>query len=374
MSLFDFAPPPMDATERLYRLQLIRSANIGPVSYFQLLARFGSAGKALQALPDLAKRGGGRAPRIANLEAVEAEMQAVERVGASYLFLGEAAYPAILAELSNAPPVLTWRGHLDRLVRPMVSIVGARNASAAACRFARQLAYDLTDAGVTVVSGLARGIDTAAHVGAINGGTVAVIASGIDISFPPENAELQEKIATDQLLIAEQPPGTDPLARHFPYRNRIIAGLSLATVVVEAAPRSGSLITARLAGEYGREVLAVPGSPLDARAQGCNGLIRDGATLIQNAADILESIRPLDNRAVRAPMSVYSAVPDAEAVDASDSERGNIESLLGYSAISVDELTRQSGADVSVVQLVLLELELAGRLDRHAGGKVSLRG
>lgn len=364
----------MDPTERLYRLQLIRSANIGPVSYFQLLARFGSAGKALQALPELAKRGGGRAPRIANLEAVEAEMQAVERLGASYLFLGEAAYPATLAELANAPPVLTWRGHLDRLTRPMVSVVGARNASAAACRFARQLAYDLTDAGVTVVSGLARGIDTAAHVGAINGGTVAVIASGIDISFPPENAELQEKIATDQLLIAEQPPGTDPLARHFPYRNRIIAGLSLATVVVEAAPRSGSLITARLAAEFGREVLAVPGSPLDARAQGCNGLIREGATLIQNAADILESIRPLDNRAVRATTAAYSAYQEAEAVDASDSERGNIENLLGYSAISVDELTRQSGANVSVVQLVLLELELAGRLDRHAGGKVSLRG
>lgn len=364
----------MDAAERLYRLQLIRSANIGPVSYFQLLARFGSAGRALDALPDLAKRGGGRAPRIADLRAVEAEMAAVEKLGANYLFLGEPLYPSALAELSNAPPVLTWRGHLDRLTRPMVSIVGARNASAAACRFARQLALELVGEGVTVVSGLARGIDTAAHVGALGGGTVGVIASGIDISFPPENAELQEKIATDQLLLAEQPPGTDPLARHFPYRNRIIAGLSLGTIVVEAAPRSGSLITARLAGEYGREVLAVPGSPLDARAQGCNGLIRDGATLIQNAADVIESIRPLDARAVRAPMSIFATLPKADVVDASESERSSVEGLLSHSAIAVDELSRQSGADIAAVQLVLLEMELAGRLERHAGGKVSLRG
>lgn len=369
-----FKTQPMDATERLHRLQLIRSANIGPVSYFQLLARFGSAGRALDALPELAKRGGGRAPRIADLRIVEGEMEAVERAGAAYLFLGEPHYPQALAELTNAPPVLTWRGHLDRFDRPMVSIVGARNASAAACRFARQLALDLSKEGVTVVSGLARGIDTAAHIGALNGGTIAVIASGIDINFPPENSELQEKIATDQLLLAEQPPRTEPLARHFPYRNRIIAGLSLGTIVVEAAPRSGSLITARLAGEYGRDVMAVPGSPLDARAQGCNGLIRDGATLIQNAADVLETIRPLDSRAVRAPISLY--IPDVilDPVDASTTDRNNVEGLLSYSAISVDELARQSVADLATVQLVLLELELAGRLERHAGGKVSLKG
>ena len=188
MGQFDFTFQSMDAAERVYRLQLIRSANIGPVSYFQLLARFGSAERALKALPDLTKRGGGRATRIADLRDVEAEMAAVERVGASYLFLGESDYPAALAELTNAPPVLTWRGHLNVMTKPMVSIVGARNASAAACRFARQLALDLVSEGITVVSGLARGIDTAAHIGALKGGTVAVIASGIDISFPPENA------------------------------------------------------------------------------------------------------------------------------------------------------------------------------------------
>lgn len=374
MSDGGFAAQPMDAKERLHRLRLIRSANIGPVSYFQLLNRFGNAERALEALPDLARRGGAKAPRIADLGAVEAEMQAVDKAGASYLFLGEPYYPAALAELANAPPVLTYRGNATLLDRPMVSIVGARNASAAACRFARQLALDLSDQGLTVVSGLARGIDTAAHIGAINNGTAAVIASGIDIGFPPENAELQEKIARDQLLLAEQPPGTEPLARHFPYRNRIIAGLSLGTIVVEAAPRSGSLITARLAGDYGREVMAVPGSPLDARAQGCNGLIRDGATLIQNAGDVIESIRPLDDRAVRAPLSVYAAIPTEEHIDASDDERGRIENLMSFSAIAVDELARQANAAVPAVQLVLLELELAGKLDRHAGGKVSLRG
>lgn len=361
----------MEDTERFNRLRLIRSANIGPVSYAQLLMRFGSAGAALEALPDLARRGGGRLPKIADTAAIDAEMAAVERLGAAYLFLGESAYPPALAQLANAPPVLTWRGNLSLLQRPMVSIVGARNASAAACRFARQLAFDLAGEGVTVVSGLARGIDTAAHIGAIQNGTVAVIASGIDISFPPENTELQEKIAREQLLLAEQPPGTEPLARHFPYRNRIIAGLSSGTIVVEAAPRSGSLITARLAGEYGRDVMAVPGSPLEPRAQGCNGLIRDGAILIRDAADVLETIRPLDARAVREarPLSLTADSPPHQ--DADDSDRARVTSLLGNGAVSVDELVRQSGVDVALVQLVLLELELAGRLDRHAGNRVS---
>lgn len=368
-----FRAADMEEAERFNRLRLIRSANIGPVSYMQLLGRFGSAGAALDALPDLARRGGGRLPKIAEKAAIEAEITSVKRLGAAYLFLGEAPYPAALAELTNAPPVLSYRGNLELFQRPMVSIVGARNASAAACRFARQLALDLAREGVTVVSGLARGIDTAAHIGAINDGTVAVIASGIDIAFPSENIELQEKIARDQLLIAEQPPGTEPLARHFPYRNRIIAGLSSGTVVVEAAPRSGSLITARLAGEYGRDVMAVPGSPLDARARGCNGLIREGATLIQNAGDVLETIRPLDLRVVREtrplPMTICTPVPQ----DADESDRTRVTGLLSGSAVSVDELVRQSGVDVSLVQLILLELELAGRIERHAGGRVSYR-
>jgi DNA processing protein len=254
------------ADPREARLRLLRSANIGPVTWRQLLARFGSAEAAIEALPMLAARGGGRAPALADPGAVRREIAAVERLGARYLFLDDGDYSALLAELENAPPALIVRGRLDLARRTCVAMVGARNASAAACRFARQLALGLGDAGVTVVSGLARGVDTAAHVGSIGTGTVGVIASGIDLAFPPENAELQERIAREGLLLAEQPPGTEPLARFFPARNRIIAGLSTGTVVVEAAPRSGSLITARIAAEAGRDVMAVPGSPLDPRA------------------------------------------------------------------------------------------------------------
>ncbi|RYY26057.1 MAG: DNA-protecting protein DprA [Sphingomonadales bacterium] len=350
------------------RLRLLRSANIGPVTYRQLIARFGSAEAALEALPMLAARGGGRAPRIADAGYVRREIAAVERLGARYLFIGDAEYPALLAETDSAPPALIVRGRSALLARTCVAMVGARNASAAACRFARQLALGLADAEVTVVSGLARGIDTAAHVGSLPG-TVGVIASGIDIGFPPENRELQERVATEGLLVAEQPPGTEPLARFFPSRNRIIAGLSLGTVVDEAAPRSGSLITARLAAEAGREVMAVPGSPLDPRAQGCNLLIREGATLVQSVDDILEAIRPIDARAVRSPVSGWGGPP---AQDASDSERRSVEGLLGPVPVQVDELIRQAGLAPAVVQTVLLELELGGRLERHAGGKVSL--
>lgn len=352
------------------RLRLLRSANVGPVTYAQLIARYGSAEAALEALPMLAARGGGRAPQIADAGAVRREIAAVERLSARYLFLDDPAYPPLLAELENAPPALIVRGDSALLARPCVAMVGARNASAAACRFARQLAIGLVEQGATVVSGLARGIDTAAHQGALAGGTVGVIASGIDIVFPPENAELQERVARQGLLVTEQPPGTEPLARFFPARNRIIAGLSLGTVVVEAAPRSGSLITARIAAEAGRDVMAVPGSPLDPRAQGCNLLIREGAILVQSAADIWEQVRPIDARGVRAPGGRFGAVPPE---DASDADRGRVAGLLGPVPVGVDELIRQSGCTPAVVQTVLLELELAGRLDRHAGARVSLR-
>ncbi|MET0307891.1 MAG: DNA-processing protein DprA [Sphingomonas sp.] len=353
------------------RLQLLRSANIGPVTYRQLLARFGTAEAALEALPMLAARGGGRAPVIADAGLVRREIATVERLGARYLFLGDVDYPELLAELETAPPALILRGNLDLARRTCVAMVGARNASAAACRFARQLAIGLADAGVTVVSGLARGIDTAAHIGAIGGGTIGVIASGIDVTFPPENRELQERVAREGLLLAEQPPGTEPLARFFPSRNRIIAGLALGTVVVEAAPKSGSLITARLAAEAGRDVMAVPGSPLDPRAQGCNLLIREGATLVQSIDDILEMVRPIDPRAVRAPTHGFEGPPPQ---DASDAERGVVRGLLGPVPVSVDELIRQSGLAPAVVQTVLLELELAARLERHAGGRISFIG
>ncbi|WP_404335136.1 DNA-processing protein DprA [Sphingomonas sp. MMS12-HWE2-04] len=351
------------------RLRLLRSANVGPITYAHLIARFGGAEAALDALPMLAARGGGRAPVIADAGAVRREIAAVERFGARYLFLGDLDYPPLLAELDSAPPALIVRGGTGLLARPCVAMVGARNASAAACRFARQLALGLAEAGVTVVSGLARGIDTAAHIGSIQRGTVGVIASGIDIVFPPENADLQERVAREGLLIAEQPPGTEPLARFFPSRNRIIAGLATGTVVVEAAPRSGSLITARIAAEAGREVMAVPGSPLDPRAQGCNLLIREGATLVQSVDDILEAVRPIDPRSVRAPGSTWSGAPPE---DASDSDRVRVTALLGPVPVSVDELLRQVGLAPAIVQTVLLELELAGRLERHAGARVSL--
>jgi len=351
------------------RLRLLRTPGIGPVSYRQLIARFGGAAAALDALPALARRGGGAPPVPPPVAAIAREQATVARLGARYLFLGDAGYPTLLATIGDAPPALIVRGDPALLAVPLrVAIVGARNASAAACRFARLLAHDLAAAGVLVVSGLARGIDTAAHVGAMPR-TVAVVASGIDIVFPPENAALQEQVAGEGLLIAEQPPGTEPRARHFPYRNRIIAGLTLGTVVVEAAPRSGSLITARLAIEAGREVMAVPGSPLDPRAQGCNQLIRDGATLVQSAADILEQLRPIDPRGVRSPPPDFAAPPPA---DASDAERRRVTGLLGPVPVAVDELIRQSDAAPAAVQTILLELELAGRLERHAGGRVSL--
>ncbi|HEX8381775.1 MAG TPA: DNA-processing protein DprA [Sphingomonas sp.] len=353
------------------RLRLIRTPSIGPVTYAQLLARFGTAQAALDAIPLLARRGGGRPPVLADPRAIAAEIARVAELGARHLFLDDPDYPPLLAQLENAPPALTMRGDLALLRRPCVAIVGARNASAAACRFARELAVQLGEGGATVVSGLARGVDTAAHVGALGTGTVGVIACGIDVVFPPENAALQERVGAQGLLLAEQPPGTEPRARHFPFRNRIIAGLSSGTVVVEAAPKSGSLITARLAAEAGREVMAVPGSPLDPRAQGCNLLIREGATLVQNAGDILQQIRPLDPRMVRAPGAGYGGPPPE---DASDAVRRDVERLLGPVAVPVDELIRQSGHAPAPVSMVLLELELGGRLERHAGGRVSLVG
>ena len=359
-------PAPAD---HVARLRLIRSDNIGPVTYFQLLARFGSAQAAIDAIPDLAARGGGRAPRLAAKAEIEREIAEVARLGARYLFLGQGLYPPLLAELETAPPALIVKGDLVLLDKMSVALVGARNASAAACRFARQLGQSLGAAGTVVVSGLARGIDSAAHDGALDTGTIAVIAGGIDVAYPPENEARQRAVAERGLLVAEQPPGVEPRARHFPYRNRIIAGLTHGTVVIEAAPRSGSLITARYAAEFGREVMAVPGSPLDPRAQGCNQLIREGATLVQNAEDVLEAVSPLRGRPFRQRDLDYAAPgppPDADAP-----ARRTVTGLLGPTPVPIDELVRQSGLPPATVQTVLLELELAGRLERHAGGRVS---
>lgn len=351
------------------RLRLIRSPNIGPVSYRQLIVRFGSARAALVALPNLVTRGGGRF-HAADEKSIAEELAYTQSLGARHIFLDDADYPPLLAEVDNAPAAIIVLGDLALAHRPVVAMVGARNASAAACRFARQLARDLTEADTIVASGLARGIDTAAHQGALSGGTIGVIAGGIDISYPPENADLQRAVAEKGLLIAEMPPGTEPRARHFPHRNRIIAGLALGTVVVEAVPKSGSLITARLAGEYGREVMAIPGSPLDPRARGCNQLIREGATLVQDAADIVELVRPIDKRMALKPARAVQ--PDALDANASDVERNVVASLLGMSFVPVDEIVRQSGLSAPLVQTVLLEYELAGRLERGAGSKVRL--
>jgi DNA processing protein len=354
------------------RVRLIRTPGIGPITYRQLLLRFGSAQAALAAVPDLARRGGGKAPAIFSKSAAEREYAAVEKAGARYLILGQGLYPPALAELENAPPLITVMGRTALLDRPMVAIVGARNASAAACRFARGLAHELGREGVVVVSGLARGIDSSAHDGSLDGGTIGVIAGGVDIYYPPENEARQKDIGERGLLIAEMPPGTEPRARHFPYRNRIIAGLAAGTVVIEAAPQSGSLITARLAAECGREVMAVPGSPIDPRAQGCNQLIRDGATLIQSAADVLECIGNLHGK-VASPPSTPDYRPAPKSIEAEPDVLPLILGLLGPSPVPVDEIVRLSGARPGAVQLALLELDLAGRLDRHAGNKVSLR-
>ena len=353
------------------RIRLLRTPGIGPITFRQLIRRFGSAAAALDAVPDLARRGGGVAPRLFGRAEAEREVASVAAFGGRHLVLGNGVYPRLLAEMEDAPPLIVAKGQTDLLDRPAVAIVGARNASAAACRFARSLAYDLGGEGLTVVSGLARGVDTAAHDGALGSGTVGIVAGGIDIFDPPENRARQEAMFERGLVLAEMPPGTEPRARHFPYRNRIIAGLCSGTIVIEAAPKSGSLITARLAAEAGREVMAVPGSPLDPRAQGCNQLIRDGATLIQSAADVLEAIGPVASRVAAPERSFEAAAPQPLVDDPQTCKL--VEDLLGPSAVPVDEIVRLSGLDSGAVQLALLELDLAGRLDRHAGGRVSLR-
>ena len=371
--------PVLSQQEAFARIRLLRSPNIGPMSYRQLIARFGSAGAALDALPDLASRG--RGPyRPAPAETIEREVMAVRKAGARYLFHDQADYPALLAELDSAPPIVTCRGRLALASEPCVALVGARNASAAAVKLARDFAAALAEAGFTVVSGLARGIDGAAHEGAFPQ-TIGVIASGIDIAYPPQHAGLQERIATDGLLIAEQPPGTEPRGRHFPSRNRIIAGLASGTLVIEAAPQSGSLITARLAGEAGREVMAIPGSPLDARALGCNQLIREGAVLVQTPDEVVELLQSFTG-APRSRFRVSEGMTDFDYAELAKLDWGearadlstDIASLLTNAPVAVDELIRQSAATAAEVHMALLELELAGDLVREADGQVRRAG
>jgi DNA processing protein len=362
------------ARERLDWLRLIRSENVGPVTFYQLLARFGSAEAALAGLPELARRGGRERPiRIPPRAAAERELAAIEGLGGRLLCRDEAGYPEPLATLEDAPPVIFLRGHPHLLERRIIGVVGARNASANGRRLAETIAADLGREGVVVASGLARGIDTAAHKGALASGTIAVMAGGVDVVYPAENQALYDAILAQGLALSEMAPGTVPQGRHFPRRNRIISGLALGIVVVEAAERSGSLITARFALEQGREVFAVPGSPLDPRCKGTNGLIRQGAALTESAADVLAALEsgfraPLREEEATGPSAPPKAPSEAELERA----RALVLECLSPTPVTVDEILRQSHLSPAVVSTVLLELELAGRLERHPGHRASL--
>ena len=364
----------------LDRLRLARAEGVGPVAYRRLMARFGTAAAALAALPELA-RAGGRAspPRIPSPGDIRREIDRVADLGGRLLFQGDPLYPPLLARLDDAPAVIAVLGDPAVLSRRAVAVVGSRNASANGQRIAEALAADLAAAGVVVVSGMARGIDAAAHRAALRTGiTVACVAGGPDITYPPEHRDLQAAIAEAGAIVAELPPGTQPQARHFPRRNRIIAGLALGVVVVEAAPRSGSLITARLAAEAGREVFAVPGSPLDPRARGANSLIRDGAHLTETAQDVLEAL-PVDAGRMRGQLGLSETQaafgPDTGLTGAEHTQAlAAVIALLGAAPTAVDDLIRRCQLSAPAVLSVLLDLEIAGRIETLPGNRVALLG
>lgn len=372
--------PPADR-ERLAWLRLIRSENVGPVTFADLLRRFGTASAALDALPRLARRGGRtRDLRVCPSADAERELHETERAGARLLCLTDADYPQALRAIDAPPPVLCIRGRVEVLARPAIAMVGARNASANGRRFARDMARALGVHGFTVVSGLARGIDAAAHEGALESGTAAVLAGGIDHVYPTENEALFARIGEQGCLVSEMPTGFVPQARHFPRRNRLVSGLAHGVLVVEAAKRSGSLITARCALEQGREVFAVPGSPLDPRARGSNGLIRQGAVLVEEPADIVDVLasslhRPFEEQAPAAvPEPIGADDPDTEAAEAhADTARTTLFDLLGLAPVAQDELIRQSGLPAATVASIMLEWELAGRVSRQPGQLVARR-
>ncbi|HXA37770.1 MAG TPA: DNA-processing protein DprA [Phenylobacterium sp.] len=355
----------LSEAERRDWLRLARTENVGPVTFDQLIQRFGTAGRALEALPDLAKRGGRRLT-LAGDAAVDKELADGAALGARLIASCEAAFPRALAALDPPPPILWARGRVEMLDRSSVAVVGARVASAAGQRFARGLASDLGQAGQVIVSGLARGIDAAAHEGALPTGTVAVLGGGIDDIYPPEHAALYGRMVEAGCVVSESEPGRTAVARDFPRRNRIISGLSRAVVVVEAELRSGSLITARLAAEQGREVLAVPGSPLDPRAKGTNDLIRQGAALCEGAEDVLRALDGL--RSLREPDRRYD---DAAAGDPDDALRAAVAALISPTPVSRDEIVRATGAPAPAVFAALVELALAGRCELAPGGMVS---
>jgi DNA processing protein len=357
-------------------LRLTRTLNVGPVTFFQLIARFGSAAAALEALPELSIRGGRRNPLTASpKEMAHKELEEVEKFGARMIVYGAPDYPLLLQAITDPPPVITVSGHAHLWQqRDVVAMVGARNASASGCQFAQRLAKELGENGITVASGLARGIDTFVHKGSLEAGTVAVIAGGIDNVYPPENQPLYAQLRERGAIISEQAFGAVPYSGAFPGRNRIIAGMSLGTVVVEASPKSGSLITARFALENNREVFAVPGSPLDPRSKGCNQLIRQGATMLESVSDIMQGVAHLRNLSLgEGPRGDYTpdrASPTSEAE--TSAARQLVVGKLGITPVSVDELIEQCDISAAVALTILLELELAGRLKRVAGNNVYL--
>lgn len=367
------AGPRLSDRQRLNWLRLIRTPNIGPASFRDLINRFGSAEAAIEMLPELMRAGGARRiARVPALAEAEAEMETAKRFGARFVCIGEPDYPATLRRMDNPPPVLAVIGSSTAFASPCVAIVGARNASLAGMKMARTLAADLGRQGYCIASGLARGIDTAAHQGSLPTGTIGVLAGGLDRPYPPENIELCREITeSGGAILSEMPFGWEPRAQDFPRRNRIVAGLCLGLVVVEAAMRSGSLISARLAGEIGRLVFAVPGSPLDPRAAGTNGLLKDGAILVTGAADITGALAPLAG--TTSPRSNLAEPPDfSQMPPPAEDDRSRLIEALGPVPVEIDEIIRYTGLHPAQVFMILLELDLAGRLERHSGGAVSL--
>lgn len=365
--------------EKLAWLRLARTENVGPITFYRLMEIYGSASRALEALPELSKRGGRKKPLTApSVSSVEQEYEALQKIGGDIIIAADEAYPIALAAIDDAPPVISVIGNPELMNKPCIAIVGARNASANGKKFAERLARGLGENDMIVASGLARGIDTSAHAGALQNGTIAVVAGGIDIVYPEENKKLYGEIKEKGLIIAESPLGNAPIAQSFPRRNRIVSGLSKGVVVIEATMRSGSLITARLAGEQGRDVYAVPGHPLDPRAEGPNHLIREGAVLVRNAADIMENLRNFSGGALREGIQSPQRFILPEAVNENPHENVGenaqeiVTSALSFEPLGVDELIRTCQLSISVVQTVLLELELAGRVKRHHGNRISL--